>query len=185
MNKKEALRKLQFGGFDAALNLCHSNQRIDVKLELSIWLNNLKNDHQLENNDILGMIRLINKQKQQKNILKQQKLGIIDEDKNQKVFFKTNDFFLNKSNKTKSSSLSEDDIKDLLRSCINEFYNNKVKQHQDLLFLYMVRKYTQSHIAELLNITRDQVKYLLLSFKKNGLYDLVRKRIKEVLNDKI
>ena len=182
MTKKEALRKLQFGGYDKMLAFCHKNQLMDVKLDLSIWLNKLPENYQIEDKNILNFIRNLNKKEQYDNIRKQQRRGLIDINLKQKVFYEDNDFFSNK-NKDQNKGLSEDDIQDLLSSCIKEFYKEKKEQHQKVLFLHIMRKYTHQEIADELGMSRGEVKHLILTFKKNGLYDTIRLRIQEVVHD--
>ena len=177
MDKKDLLAKLENGGFDAALQLIHENQRMDVKLDLAIWLNDLEDDKKLSSNNILSLIRRIDIAHKIRQIKKQKNKGVIDKDLNQLVFFKPNDFFMEKSRP--SLSLKEEDIMSILKGCLKQFFKQTMKTNQEILFLHLVRDYNHGQIAKVVGLKRDAVKYLILNWKNNGLYDLVRKSIKE------
>ena len=177
LSKQQQLRKLATGGYSKALAFVHPNQLQDVRLNLSIWLNNIKEDY-VDSLRILNMIRLLKKQSQIKNIIKKQSKGIIDQKYNQKVFYKDNDFF--RSKKT-SSSMQEEDVKDLLNGCLKTFYKTKKKTYEKILFNHIFRKLSHRKNGLEVGLELHIVRYLILGWKKDGLYDHIRKVAKEVL----
>ena len=178
---KKALKKLEVGGYQGALNLVHENYRQDVKVDLSIWLNGLKMDSEITDYNILNMIRKMGRNEQWKHIRKLQSRGIIGQDLQYKVFQENNDFFMDRSKK-ESKRLSEDEIKDILFGAVKDFYKEKLKLHHEILFLHIVKQFSHQEIADCLQMSRGEIKYLVLSFKKNGLYEFLRAAIRRVLD---
>ena len=181
MTKQEALRKLDSGGYEKALAFCHPQQRMDVILELSIWMQKV-NKENIDDKEVLNMIRFFNKSKQLKNIKKQQNKGLIDDELNPKVFYHNNNFF---DQIKKDSQMSSDDIQQLLNKCLYDFYKDTLEQHQQVLFLHIIRQWSHRDIAEFVGLKKDGVKHLILNWRKNGFYSYLKKEIKEVLGDKI
>ena len=179
LTREQALRKFAAGGYDRALAFVHPNQLQDVRLNLSIWLN--KQFEGLENVRILDKIRYMKKDAQHLNIKRLKNKGIIDSDLHQKVFFKENEFFWKSSNKT-SSKMTESDVRDVLSNSFESFYKTKKEHYVNILFNHIIREYTHKQIAAAAGLEWLGVRYLLASWKRNGFYDHLRKKLKEVIH---
>ena len=178
LTKQQQLRKFASGGYSAALAFVHPAQLQEVRMNLSIWLNNIKEEH-VDSLRVLNMIRLMKKQSQIKNIIRQQSKGIIDQDYNQKVFYKENDFYMNSSRSF--SGLREEDIQDLLNGCLKQFYQERKEVFEKVLFNHVYKKLSNKKNGQEVGLELHIVRYLILSWKKHGLYDLIKDTVKEVL----